>query len=215
MSTEEKMTVDERRKYLRLMKKRYVKANRKERGRLLDEMEAVIGIHRKSLIRLMSGDLERQPRCRQRKETYGPEVDDALRVVDESLNYICAERLTPNLVWITTHLAAHGEIEAPPSLLEQFERISVSTVKRRLNRVRQDQPRLPRRKGPARTNKLTRDIPMWYACPGTRNNLATSRCIWFIILAPLLLASMHAHCKWLTSPPPGANGPLCWDEVTW
>ena len=160
MSTEEKMTVDERRKYLRLMKKRYVKANRKERGRLLDEMEAVLSVHRKSLIRLMSGDLERQPRCKQRRETYGPEVDDALRVVDESLNYICAERLTPNLVWITTHLAAHGEMEAPPSLLEQFERISVSTVKRRLNRVRQDQPRLSRRKGSARTNKLTRNIPM-------------------------------------------------------
>ncbi len=60
MSTEEKMTVDERRKYLRLMKKRYVKANRKERGRLLDEMEAVLGIHRKSLIRLMSGDFCRE-----------------------------------------------------------------------------------------------------------------------------------------------------------
>lgn len=30
MSTEEKMTIDEQRKYLRTMKKRYVKADRKE-----------------------------------------------------------------------------------------------------------------------------------------------------------------------------------------
>ena len=160
MSTEEKMTIDEQQKYLRTMKKRYVKADRKERGRLLDEMEAVTGKHRKSLTRLMNGSLERKPRCRQRRETYGPGVDDALRVIDESLDYICAERLTPNLVWMTRHLAAHGEMEAPVSLLEQLGQISISTVKRRLNRVRQDQPRLPRRKGSARTSKLTRGIPM-------------------------------------------------------
>ena len=51
MSTEDKMTIDERRKYLHWMKKRYVKASRKERGYLLDEMEAVTEMHRKSLRR--------------------------------------------------------------------------------------------------------------------------------------------------------------------
>jgi len=46
MSTEDKMNIDERRKYLRRMKRRYVQADRKERGRLLDEMEAVTELHR-------------------------------------------------------------------------------------------------------------------------------------------------------------------------
>jgi len=59
------MNIDERRKYLRRMKKRYVQADRKEQGRLLDEMEAVTELHRKSLIRLINGGLERQPRQRQ------------------------------------------------------------------------------------------------------------------------------------------------------
>ncbi len=45
MSTEDKMTIDERLKYLRMMKKRYVKAARKEKGRLLDEMQAVTELH--------------------------------------------------------------------------------------------------------------------------------------------------------------------------
>ncbi|MDY7079980.1 MAG: integrase [Chloroflexota bacterium] len=160
MSTDDEMTIDEERKYLRKMQKRYAKADRKQRRQLLDEMEVITGKHRKSLVRLMNSSLERKTRCKQRGETYGLEVDDALRVIDESLDYICAERLTPNLVWLTTHLAAHGEMEAPPSLLEQLEHISISTVRRRLNRTRQDQPRLPRRKGPSRTNKLTQDIPM-------------------------------------------------------
>jgi len=159
MPNEEKMTIDERRKYLRLIKKRYLKANRLERRRLLDEMEAVTGSHRKSLIRLMNGSLERKPRRKQRGRTYGPEVDDALRVIAESFDYLCAERLTPNLLWMANHLAAHGELEVSPPLLEKLDRISVSTLGRILARIGQDQPRLPR-KGPEHANRVTRDIPM-------------------------------------------------------
>ena len=136
MSTQDKMTIDERRKYLRTMKKRYVKAGRKEQVHLLDEMEVVTGLHRKSLIRLMEGSLGRNPRHKQRGRTYGPEVDDALRVISESLDYICADRLTPNLVWMATHLAAHGEMDTSPRLVEQLEQVSISTVKRRIKRIR-------------------------------------------------------------------------------
>ena len=159
MPTEERMTLNERWKYLRLVKMRYVKASKLERGHLLDDMEAVTRLHRKSLIRLMSCSLERKPRCKQRGRTYGPEVDDALRVISESLDHICAERLQPNLVWIASHLAHHGEIEASPLLLDQLSRISVSTVRRILIRLRQDEPRLPR-KGPAPANRVAREIPM-------------------------------------------------------
>ncbi len=132
MPNEEKMTIDERRKYVRLMRRRYLKGSKRERGRLLDEMEAVTGLHRKSLIRLMSGSLERKARRKERGRTYGPEVDDALRVITESLDHICAERLQPNVVWMATHLAQHGEIEASPLLLGQLSRISVSMVRRLL-----------------------------------------------------------------------------------
>jgi hypothetical protein len=59
------MSVDERRKYLFKMQGRYKQANRKEKGRLLDEMEAVTGMDRKYLIRLLNGDLHRKPRTKQ------------------------------------------------------------------------------------------------------------------------------------------------------
>lgn len=161
MSTEEKMTVDERRKYLRKMKGRYVKASKKEKGKLLDEMEAVTGMHRKSLTRLMNGSLDRKSRCRQRGNTYGPKVDYVLSVIYESFDYICADRLTPNLVEMACLLDAHGEIEVEVTaeLLEQLDQISLSTVKRRLKGVRRDRP-LPRKRGRRRTNTLTRNIPM-------------------------------------------------------
>ena len=159
MRTEEKMSLNERRKYLRLIKRRYLKASKLERGHLLDEMEAITGLHRKSLIRLMSGSLERKPRHKQRGRTYGPEVDHPLRVISESHDYICAERLQPTLVEMAIHLARHGELEAPPRLLDQLSRISVSTLRRILNRLGQDERRLPR-KGPAQANRVAREIPM-------------------------------------------------------
>ncbi len=159
MPAEDEMTIDERRQYLRKMKKRYTQAHRKGRGQLLDEIEVVTGLHRKSLIRLMNGSLERKPRRKQRGRTYGPEVDDALRLISESFDYLCAERLTPNLVWMATHLSHHGELEISHHLLDQLSRISISTVKRVLKRIRQDEPRLPRRR-PSRGNKVTRDVPM-------------------------------------------------------
>jgi IS30 family transposase len=159
MPEHDAMTIDERRKYLKIMRPRYKAADRRGRGALLDEMEQVTGLDRKTLIRLMHGSLERKPRQRQRGRTYGPEVDDALRVIAESCDYICAERLQPNLVAMAKHLAKHGELRLSAALLEQLAVISVSTLRRILARVRQDEPRLPRR-GPERANQATRDIPM-------------------------------------------------------
>ena len=107
MPDELKMTVDERRKVLMIMQEEYLQAERKRRSELLDQAEQLTGQHRKSLIRLLNGDLKRKPRRRQRGTTYGPEVDDALRVISESVDYIGAQRLVGNLSWLAQHLADH------------------------------------------------------------------------------------------------------------
>src|SRR5437870_5014059 len=99
MPSEEQMTVSERRKYLKVMKARYVRAKREERGRLLSEMEEVTGLHRKSLTRLMHAtSLERRHRQTPRARHYGLEVERVIVRVWESRDYICAERLTPGLL---------------------------------------------------------------------------------------------------------------------
>jgi hypothetical protein len=159
MTTEEEMTIDERRKYLRRMKQRYIKAKRQERSQLLDEMEAVTGLHRKSLTRLMRDSLERKARSKERGKTYSVEVSNAIRVIADSLDYPCAERLTPNLKWMAKHLAAHNELEVSDPLLLLLDQISISTVRRRLAVIRQDQPRLARRR-PRPANSVLRDVPM-------------------------------------------------------
>lgn len=95
-------------------------------------------MHRNSLGRLLNGSLKREARRQQRGRTFGVEVQRALMVIAESFDYVCAERLKPNLVWMAEHLTAHGEQETTPELLEKLERISVSTVRRLLDRLSQD-----------------------------------------------------------------------------
>jgi hypothetical protein len=160
MSHEDEMSIDERRKYLHKMQQRYRDGSRGEKGMLLDEMAAVTGLHRKSLIRLMNNHLARKRRCRQRGKTYGAEVDDALRVIAESHDEICAERLQPSLVTMAEQLARHGELATTETLLDQLGRISISSVQRRLRRLRQDRPRRSRRKRPAKPSALLRQVPM-------------------------------------------------------
>jgi len=95
------------------MQGRYLAASREERGRLLDELAELTGLQRKSVVRLLKGPtLERQPRRQQRGRAYGAAVDDALRVIWESLDYSCAERLTPALVETAEQLLDQRHLKA-------------------------------------------------------------------------------------------------------
>jgi len=158
MSINDQMTINERRKYLHKMQKRYKKASEKDRSKLLDEMQEITGLHRKSLLRLINRDLSRKPRRRQRGRTYGIEVHRALQVIAESFDYPCAERLRPNLVWMAKHLEVHGELDLSPTLIHQLGKISVSTIRRILKRLGRDKPRLPR-KNPKDANRYRRNVP--------------------------------------------------------
>lgn len=81
MATDETMNIDERYKYLRLQRARYQQAARATEKQLLDEMEAVTGLHRKSLIRRLSKPLTRRARTGEREASYGPEVAAALALL--------------------------------------------------------------------------------------------------------------------------------------
>lgn len=65
------MTSDERLKYLRIMRAQYQQAGRQTRSALLDQMVAVTGPHRKSVLRQLGGDLQRHSRAKKRSAVYG------------------------------------------------------------------------------------------------------------------------------------------------
>lgn len=160
MPATEEMTVDERRKYLKKMLPRYLAADRREKSRLLGDMETVTGMARKSLIRLLrSQELQRNPRTTPRTRSYGLEVERVVSVVWESLDYVCVERLKPALPGTARHLEGFNELKLTPQLELQLASISESTLQRMTNRLRCGKIRLPR-KGPQEANRLRQAVPV-------------------------------------------------------
>src|SRR4030065_1934657 len=161
MSETDAMNIDERRKYIHKMCGRYRQGKKGEKGKLLDEIETVTGMHRKAIIRLLNGRLSRKERSRERGKEYGVEVGDTVRVIARSMDYPCAERLQPNLVWMAQHLRMHGELRIGKEGLEKLERGSVSTLKRMLKVAGRSEPKLAEQQ-PKRpqTNSLRNQYPM-------------------------------------------------------
>ncbi len=160
MPAQDEMMINERRKYLKLMAPRYQQAKRKERSQLLSEMEQVSKVHRKHLIRLLGGQsLERKTRQTSRSRSYGLEVERVVLRVWESLDYICAERLTPSLLWMARHLASFGVLVLTAEVESQLTTISCATVQRMWRKNRAHKARLPRT-GPHRANQVTKGVPM-------------------------------------------------------
>ena len=70
MPPEVPVNIHERRKYLPKMRPLYGRARRRQKSAPLTEMETVTGLRRKSLLRLLHGDLRRKPRQRQGGPAY-------------------------------------------------------------------------------------------------------------------------------------------------
>jgi hypothetical protein len=123
-------------------------------------MEQVTGLHRKSLLRLLhASSLNRKKRTGARKRTYGLEVEQVIVVVWESLDYVCAQRLTPVLLSTAQHLARFGSLRLTSEGEQQVAQMSEATLTRLLRKHRSRKQRLPR-KGPERANQLRKEVPM-------------------------------------------------------
>jgi len=141
---EGKMSVGAQTEYLRMMQSRYRGASRTTKSQLLDELEQVTHLGRKHLIALMNGpQIGRRKRSRERGRIYGDDVVQAITIVAEALDWICAERLQPTLYSMAKHLEACGEMTVSPEVLSKLRLISISSVGRILKTIRPAQ-RLPR-----------------------------------------------------------------------
>ena len=161
MAETDPMTVNERRKYIHNLWGRYRDGSKREKSLLLDEAENVTGLHRKSILRLLNGRLSRKPRDKERGKTYDLVVKDALNVIAKSLDYGCAERLKPNLVWMAEILQSHGELRLDDSLKGKLTSISVSTLKRLVKNPEHRLDKIAFRNGPSKPNsQLKAKIPI-------------------------------------------------------
>jgi hypothetical protein len=130
----EKMSAGTVRELVRRRRAEYVKAKtRAERSRILDELVAQTGSHRKSLLRLLSGPDTAKPPSPPpgRTSKYGV-VLPPLRKLWAASFFACGKRLEPFIPELLELLVAAGEIQVTPYQGELLRSASSATIDRLL-----------------------------------------------------------------------------------
>ena len=155
------LSMAEKRAVTKQMARRYVKAGKVEKGRMLDELCALTGWTRRHARRALTGVLGastiRSPKPRAR--TYGPEVLESLRFVWATLNGPSGKRLAPFMAEVVQALERHGALELAPPIRHKLLAMSSATIDRALapDRARL---RVKGRQGTKPGSILRRQIPI-------------------------------------------------------
>jgi len=131
------------REYAAVQRERYQQASRRDKHRLLDEMVAVTGMHRKAAIRLLRrppGAEAARPRSG-RPRRYGTEVAAVAEVLWQASGRIGAHRLHPFVPELLDRLLQCGELSVAPALDKLVRQASRPTLARLLEGARAQYPR--------------------------------------------------------------------------
>jgi len=136
---------------------KYKRACRREKGRILDELEHLTGYHRKSLIRALSRRSVRKGH-RGRPRLYTNEVRAALVEVWELSGRLCSKRLAPFMTEFLEVLERCGELKLRPEVKELLLQMSPATMDRILKLVRPERTR--KRSAPRSSRQLRGKVPV-------------------------------------------------------
>lgn len=128
--------VEERYQLAARFRTRYLAASKAQKGQLLGVFCEVTGYSRKHAVTVLGGRVRNPSDGHGRTRFYGEEFTAALRVLWEATYYVCAERLQPFMGELADLLVRHGQLELPAEIHAQLRQASVSTVERRLRRLR-------------------------------------------------------------------------------
>ena len=132
------MSQTSKRELLAELRPRYTLGNRSAKQRILDELVAVTGYHRKYAIQLLNHPPKGRTRQRRASQPrYGGRVRAALEQVWRAANCICGTRLVPVLAEFVTALESHGELRLDAETRRLLLCISPATADRLLKRARQ------------------------------------------------------------------------------
>lgn len=121
-------------------KPRYLKSNKKEKGRILDEFCFNTGYNRNYAIQIFQAgyDYNRIARKgrKKRKRKYSNEVIQVAIKVWEILDYPCKTRLKSSLMPVIESMIRFNEIKVSEEILSKLEMVSSKTLDRRLSKER-------------------------------------------------------------------------------
>ena len=98
------------------VRERYGGGGRRDKSRILDEVSAVTGLHRKHVMRLLraSGPIGRH-RPRPERRRYDQSVVEALIVLWEASDRLCGKRLRPLVPVLIEAMERHGHLRLEQS----------------------------------------------------------------------------------------------------
>lgn len=139
------------------VKARYIKADKEQKTKILDEFCQNTGYHRKYATTILQagydyGRAKREGR-KPRKKVYSSKVISKIIEIWELLDYPCGARLQPVLVSTAEAMMRNKEIDIDDEILNKMNQISISTVDRRLNKERNIR-KLSRNRGTTRHGSL-------------------------------------------------------------
>jgi hypothetical protein len=129
---------------LEVVRPRYLKANKTEKQKILDEFTSATGYHRKHAIRVLKNKVQVQNLLRRKTKTYKTiycgEVVQALELIWEIYGRICSKRLQPFLPEAIKVLERCKEIELSKDTKDLLLKISSASIDRCLHPVRIKSP---------------------------------------------------------------------------
>src|SRR5512137_99180 len=119
-------------KYLAALKKRYAKATKKERGKILDEYVKTTGCHRKHASAVLSGKRKRvkRPIRRPRRAIYTAEDARGVEQVSDVFDGINSKLLRAAMDNELEHLYKQGHLNISPACYERLKHVSPATIDR-------------------------------------------------------------------------------------
>jgi hypothetical protein len=129
---EAKMSQHSKRELVQRLQPRYLKADRKEKTKILDEFVAVTGMHRKAAIRRLRQQNKPTKEHRGRQKTYTGSVVSALVKIWRICGCICGKRLQPILADMVASLERHRELKLDEGTKTLLLAVSPATVDRLL-----------------------------------------------------------------------------------
>ena len=138
------MSLKSKRELLEAVQPRYLKANKAEKQKILDEFTNATGYHRKHAIRVLKNKVQVQNILRRKtksyKTIYRGEVVQALELIWEIYGRICSKRLQPFLPEAIRVLERCKEIELSKDTKDLLLKISSASIDRCLRPVRIKSP---------------------------------------------------------------------------
>jgi hypothetical protein len=138
---------------------RYSSAAFGDRIKILDELVALTGYHRKHAIRLLREEPAAMKVTRERSRLYDEAVHQALTVLWEAADRVCGKRLKALIPKLVDAMERHGHLDLDPVIKAKLFQVSAATIDRMLANARlQIDGQRKRRKGVG--SAIRRSIPV-------------------------------------------------------